>query len=491
MRVGELARRTGVGVSTLRAWERRFGILEPARSTSGQRLYTEADVERVSAVCRLVAEGLTLSAAVGRIASAGTGAMSTGEGEAFLLHQVMQVADQGIWVTQDGHTRYGNRRMAELMRCSIDELMTRSVFSFVDPELLDTAREQGKRVRDGQRQRFEMQLRRADASSFLAEVSVTPLRDASGTFTGAVAVVSDVTARSQADSESRFRNALLDSIGETVLAARPDGTIVYANPAAERLFGWRITELIGQNGLELLPTPDGATSSLRMHSQLLTERRSTSELELTRRDGTHFVAHVTGSPVLDSNGDLVALISVLSDNSERRRLEDTVRTQEQQAETVALLGSRALRSTTNDENMVLTEVVEGIRRVLQSEHGFLLEVLPGRDELAMRASSPPMDTPPIMRSGSRSFAGYAALAAKVVVVTDASRDRRFDNVSEARYALTSAIAAPVFGPSGVGGVLIAASTQSHKFNESHAQFMQSMANVVGIALRPWANAPSN
>jgi len=134
MRVGELARRTGVGVSTLRVWERRFGILEPVRSASGQRLYTESDVERVAAVCRLVDEGLTLSAAVARVANAGTGALPSGEGEAFLLHQVVQAADQGIWVSHDGRTRYANRRMAELMGCSIDELVARPVLDFVDPE---------------------------------------------------------------------------------------------------------------------------------------------------------------------------------------------------------------------------------------------------------------------------------------------------------------------------------------------------------------------
>src|ERR1700731_2562681 len=67
MRVGELARRTGVGVSTLRAWESRFKFLQPQRSPSGQRLYVETDVERVDAVLRLVAEGLTLPAAIGRV----------------------------------------------------------------------------------------------------------------------------------------------------------------------------------------------------------------------------------------------------------------------------------------------------------------------------------------------------------------------------------------------------------------------------------------
>src|SRR3954447_17499429 len=71
MRVGELARRTGVGVSTLRAWERRFRFLEPQRSAAGHRVYDETDVERVEAVVRLVAEGLTLQAAITRVTTVG------------------------------------------------------------------------------------------------------------------------------------------------------------------------------------------------------------------------------------------------------------------------------------------------------------------------------------------------------------------------------------------------------------------------------------
>ena len=35
IRIGELSRRTGVGVDTLRAWERRHGVLEPTRSDGG------------------------------------------------------------------------------------------------------------------------------------------------------------------------------------------------------------------------------------------------------------------------------------------------------------------------------------------------------------------------------------------------------------------------------------------------------------------------
>jgi DNA-binding transcriptional MerR regulator len=47
LRIGELARRTGVSPELLRAWERRYGLLRPARSQGGFRLYTAADEARI------------------------------------------------------------------------------------------------------------------------------------------------------------------------------------------------------------------------------------------------------------------------------------------------------------------------------------------------------------------------------------------------------------------------------------------------------------
>src|SRR5215210_1718631 len=46
-RIGELGRRVGLSPDVLRAWERRYGLLQPRRSRSGQRLYSPADEARV------------------------------------------------------------------------------------------------------------------------------------------------------------------------------------------------------------------------------------------------------------------------------------------------------------------------------------------------------------------------------------------------------------------------------------------------------------
>ena len=58
-----LAERTGVGHSTLRAWERRYGLLQPHRTPKGHRLYTEDDVQLIKRVLDLLKEGHSISSA--------------------------------------------------------------------------------------------------------------------------------------------------------------------------------------------------------------------------------------------------------------------------------------------------------------------------------------------------------------------------------------------------------------------------------------------
>ena len=63
MRIGELSRRTGVGVDTLRAWERRYELLRPERSPGGFRLYDREDQERVRAMKALIDSGVSAAEA--------------------------------------------------------------------------------------------------------------------------------------------------------------------------------------------------------------------------------------------------------------------------------------------------------------------------------------------------------------------------------------------------------------------------------------------
>jgi DNA-binding transcriptional MerR regulator len=63
LRIGELARWLGVSQDVLRAWERRYGLLEPVRSSGGFRLYTAADEQRVRRMQSHLARGLAAAEA--------------------------------------------------------------------------------------------------------------------------------------------------------------------------------------------------------------------------------------------------------------------------------------------------------------------------------------------------------------------------------------------------------------------------------------------
>jgi MerR family transcriptional regulator, light-induced transcriptional regulator len=63
LRIGELSRRLGVSDHVLRAWESRYGLLQPVRSAGGFRLYSEADALRIRRMQAHLAHGLSAAEA--------------------------------------------------------------------------------------------------------------------------------------------------------------------------------------------------------------------------------------------------------------------------------------------------------------------------------------------------------------------------------------------------------------------------------------------
>lgn len=59
--IREVSERTGVNPVTLRAWERRYGLIKPRRTPKGHRLYSEQDIELIQKVVALLETGIPIS----------------------------------------------------------------------------------------------------------------------------------------------------------------------------------------------------------------------------------------------------------------------------------------------------------------------------------------------------------------------------------------------------------------------------------------------
>lgn len=131
LRIGELARRTGTSPALLRAWEQRYGIIEPQRSAGGTRLYSERDQERVGAMQGHMAEGL----------SAAQAARAALAGEAPQASRPLAVAAHGPATSELGTSASALRSALarldrELAEQALDRLLASFTFETVASEVL-------------------------------------------------------------------------------------------------------------------------------------------------------------------------------------------------------------------------------------------------------------------------------------------------------------------------------------------------------------------
>ena len=131
----------------------------------------------------------------------------------------------------------------------------------------------------------------------------------------------DITGHKSAEEQIRFQARLLDAVGQAIIATDPQGRIVYWNRAAQELYGWSKEEVMGRPIVEVTPSEEMMEHAEEIMSELRAGRSWSGEFVVQCKDGSTFPAMVTDTPVYDEQGNLVGIIGVSTDISERKALE--------------------------------------------------------------------------------------------------------------------------------------------------------------------------
>ncbi|HYH83261.1 MAG TPA: PAS domain S-box protein, partial [Longimicrobium sp.] len=139
--------------------------------------------------------------------------------------RLIETAEEGIWLLDTtGRTTYANERLAAMLGYPAAEMLGRSFADFVHPRSRAEAADHVARRRDGSPERHDFRLVRADGGDLWALVSLGAMLDPEGQWTGALAMVTDVTERRRAEESVRFladaSRVLAESLqGEAVVNA--------------------------------------------------------------------------------------------------------------------------------------------------------------------------------------------------------------------------------------------------------------------------------
>jgi diguanylate cyclase (GGDEF)-like protein/PAS domain S-box-containing protein len=146
----------------------------------------------------------------------------------------------------------------------------------------------------------------------------------------------------EAQERVRFQAYLLAAVGQAVIATDPQGKILYWNRCAEDLYGWSAEEMIGCLLQETLVPEDQQPQAEEIMAELRARKSWSGEFVVRRKDGTLFPAEVTDTPVYDRDGNLIAIVGVSADVTERKEAEEALRRSEArlaEAQRIAHLGS--------------------------------------------------------------------------------------------------------------------------------------------------------
>lgn len=119
----------------------------------------------------------------------------------------------------------------------------------------------------------------------------------------------------------RMARAIIDSSLDIIVAVDKDRHIVEFNPAAERAFGYKRSEAVGRHVDLLYAEP---AKGVEVHNEVVTRGTARVEVLNRRKDGSKFVSLLSSAVLRGPNGELLGLVGVSRDITDKKTLEREV-----------------------------------------------------------------------------------------------------------------------------------------------------------------------
>ncbi len=242
--------------------------------------------------------------------------------------RIVETSHEGIWVKDENDvTTYVNQRMADMLGYQPEEMIGMLITGFVPPEDLPEHNRQFEERRNGLSGQSERRYLCKDGSILWASISAVPLFDRQGNFTGGFGMLTNNTARKQAEQdlerERDLMKALMDTSPDSIYFKDTRLRFTRVSRATALREGFQKPELmVGKTDFDFFD-PETAQAFYEQEMEIMrSERAVVNREQKGQRPGQAprwFL--VTELPLRDATGQVIGLFAISKDITDRKQAE--------------------------------------------------------------------------------------------------------------------------------------------------------------------------
>jgi PAS domain S-box-containing protein len=152
-------------------------------------------------------------------------------------------------------------------------------------------------------------------------VHLVPLKNDRGEIDSALIIALDITDIKQAEEKSAKLAAIVESSNDAIISKTLESVITSWNESAERIFGFKAEEMIGETIYKIIP-PDRHAEEPKILARLKNgDRVEHFETKRLTKDGRQLDVSLTISPVRDGEGKIIGISKIARDITEKKQQE--------------------------------------------------------------------------------------------------------------------------------------------------------------------------